>query len=640
MQIFFATYLKIKIRVANYFSETFKKDNNERGLVPIVLVGLGSLAAIAWAWIEVGDFKSAIIIGIPNLLYAMSFGIAGYTADITGNVITSIIDRKITTDPIFIQGWSRTRDLGNMVIALGFVVVGIATALRLREYEAKKLLFPLIAIALLINFSPLLVGVIVDASNILYVEINPEIATSSLSGIVNNINTTAVGEAGITREECTFWRSTAPGDPGFHCETIQETPTVVGQLNEELAKKNPVAFAAQTSLYVGLFILSAFVFFYISFVFISRYCYLSIIFVLAPLAFVAYIFPPTKKYFSMWWEKLIQWAFIGTGGMFFLSLGLNILKNKDFGGGNAIWALVVTLLYFYISLSFVKKNSGPVAGAVLGLATGAAGLAMGAVVGGATMAAKGTGLAGLAQRGAQAAQYGATSLAERYTPFVAPGTANLRREQQQKADKSAERAATWTGDQRRNLATGAAGTTRQRNDKIEAIKQMSEKGELGALSLADRQAAVEYASRRGTSVSALSKGDYRAAEFDTDRVSALGGGAVGARRARAEQLETNLPRMSGEQRRNIDTRDITPELITSPAMNTNILRDFRTADDSRIGSFGTRGTGASGTPGAINGAVNTALNDAETRARSANDVNEERRLASIRTEIMRTLQAP
>ena len=72
------------------------------------------------------------------------------------------------TDNIMVtNGWRVVRDLTNMFIVLGFVVIGIATILRIREYEARKILIPLIAIALLVNFSRVFCGLIIDGSNII-----------------------------------------------------------------------------------------------------------------------------------------------------------------------------------------------------------------------------------------------------------------------------------------------------------------------------------------------------------------------------------------------------------------------------------------------------------------------------------------
>ncbi|GAI30419.1 unnamed protein product, partial [marine sediment metagenome] len=54
----------------------------------------------------------------------------------------------------------------NMLLVLILVYIAIATILRLAGYETKKLLITFIIVALLVNFSPVICGLIVDASNI------------------------------------------------------------------------------------------------------------------------------------------------------------------------------------------------------------------------------------------------------------------------------------------------------------------------------------------------------------------------------------------------------------------------------------------------------------------------------------------
>ena len=91
-------------------------------------------------------------------------------ADLAGNIFLWTLEFiktiSYTKSPAVNTGWPIVRDLANMIIVLGFVVIGIATALRIREYEAKQLLAKLIVIALLVNFSLLLCGIIIDGTNI------------------------------------------------------------------------------------------------------------------------------------------------------------------------------------------------------------------------------------------------------------------------------------------------------------------------------------------------------------------------------------------------------------------------------------------------------------------------------------------
>ena len=69
-------------------------------------------------------------------------------------------------NPFIEIGWTLTRNLTNIFFVLALLAIGLGTALRINSYQAKKALPALIGIALLVNFTPLICGLVVDASNI------------------------------------------------------------------------------------------------------------------------------------------------------------------------------------------------------------------------------------------------------------------------------------------------------------------------------------------------------------------------------------------------------------------------------------------------------------------------------------------
>ena len=70
-------------------------------------------------------------------------------------------------NPIIAAGWSLMRDLVNMFFIIALAFIGLATALRIKQYEIQKTLPRLIFITLICNFTPVLCGIVVDFSNIL-----------------------------------------------------------------------------------------------------------------------------------------------------------------------------------------------------------------------------------------------------------------------------------------------------------------------------------------------------------------------------------------------------------------------------------------------------------------------------------------
>lgn len=65
------------------------------------------------------------------------------------------------------QIWLKARDLANIGIILGFVFTAVATILKIEKYSWEKMLWRLVLVALLVNFSLVICGMFVDLSNFL-----------------------------------------------------------------------------------------------------------------------------------------------------------------------------------------------------------------------------------------------------------------------------------------------------------------------------------------------------------------------------------------------------------------------------------------------------------------------------------------
>jgi hypothetical protein len=332
-----------------------------------------------------GDCKSdltwyeAIVAGFSDLLVFIPKTLADWTTYIASLVISWIKNWPITNTKsgftggakAFIAGWTSVRDLANMFIVLGFVIVGIATTLRIRDYEAKKALLPLIIIALLINFSGLLCGIIIDASNI---------AVSSLSG---TSATTGV----------TIFDNIKNSEKDMACN--------------ELEKGNLMNYLIVNIEFLFIYLAVAVAFLYLVLILMARYVVLGILFMLSPLAFAFYAFPfpKAKDLWNKWWENFIKWAFIGVGIAFFLNLTSELLAAFPISQpekntlGNLFFYLTIVLLTLIIGIKITTKVSAMGSAAVMGLATGAMAyatggaslLAKGLTKGGAKMADKATG---------------------------------------------------------------------------------------------------------------------------------------------------------------------------------------------------------------------------------------------------------
>jgi len=291
------------------------------------------------------SFFNAIIRAVTTLILLVPTTLAAFSAGILGAIISpSFMGVSFTgyDNPLIREGWGMVRDLANMVIVLGFVVVGVATALRVKEYEAKKVLLPLIITALLINFSRLICGIVIDAANI----------------AMEHFFTGGTMEMGFINTLSGLLKTPPPDDAA---EALQSAIS--------LAFFNSVVFV---------------VFLLYAFLFALRYVALWTLVILAPLAFVFRVFSFTRTYYNVWLKQFIMWSFVGVPAAFFFFLG-NLLAKEGTGGSLGVGIAqffvpsLLLLVGFFVSLQTgaigakaavgagkaVFKGSGKVAGGLV-----------------------------------------------------------------------------------------------------------------------------------------------------------------------------------------------------------------------------------------------------------------------------------
>lgn len=193
-----------------------------------------------------------------------------------------------TDNPVVQQGWKMVRDFTYMFIVLSFVIVALATILGIKEYQAQKLLPVLIGVTLLINFTPVICGFIIDISNV----------------------------------AMNYFLSGATLDKGIQ-ETIKHQTDDIWH-NEEIDIMDKLATGI---IYPFFNIGAAIIFFLFSALFFFRYIALWILIIMSPIVFFCYAIPITRSAWSMWWNQFFQWCIIGVPAAFFIYLS-NFLMEK------------------------------------------------------------------------------------------------------------------------------------------------------------------------------------------------------------------------------------------------------------------------------------------------------------------------
>ncbi len=192
-------------------------------------------------------------------------------------------------------GWPIARDFANILIVLGFIAIAVATILRFKEYEAKSLLVKLIVAALLVNFSLLICGVIIDGSNIIIRNFLSIGSDSSIGGLF----------------DFRFFNA------------------AVALVNSPVDAAHAVEFMAKVMGNVFYNIMSAIVLALFAFLFLFRIVALWMLVIMSPIAFICYVFPATKGVWNMWWSNFVQWCIIGIPGAFFLYIGRALMASMS-----------------------------------------------------------------------------------------------------------------------------------------------------------------------------------------------------------------------------------------------------------------------------------------------------------------------
>ncbi|MEK7087008.1 MAG: hypothetical protein AAB935_01985 [Patescibacteria group bacterium] len=214
-------------------------------------------------------------------------------------------------------GWGIVRDVANLGFVLIIIVIAFATILRREQYGAKKLLPKLIAAAIIVNFSLVIAGFLIDFSHVLTRYFLKPI------GDMNNPQeiVSAIGDAFDPQNLIVEPAEPPPFDPDE--ETGKFTKLTTG-----------VLLSLATLVFTLIFTFTAaFVLIIFAFMLLLRYIWLSFLLILAPITWLFWVIPALSKQFSKWWNKFFEWVFFAPAVAFFLYLALRSIAVIGQGGG-------------------------------------------------------------------------------------------------------------------------------------------------------------------------------------------------------------------------------------------------------------------------------------------------------------------
>ncbi len=284
---------------------------------PGILSGtLSSLQKLTSEGFITSQLMAWTVKGLSLAVYWISYFI-GFIASIIfflGGTLIQLglkLNTNIISDPIVTTGWLITRDFANLGFVLGIIAIAFATMLRLESYGMRRLLTSLIIMAVLVNFSLSIVGVLIDATGI----ISNFFITKATPGGTGDFSQFAENLAGAFQVQKLH-----------EVKDITQLPQIKGAADLSVASMGLIA----SVFFVALFtIFGAAVMMAIAGMVLVRYIYMAILIILMPIAWVFSIFPHFKGYGSKWWDSFLSWLIFLPTALFFLYLSVLMVTNRQ-----------------------------------------------------------------------------------------------------------------------------------------------------------------------------------------------------------------------------------------------------------------------------------------------------------------------
>lgn len=237
-----------------------------------------------------------------------------------------LLDTAIANSILWIDIQNRFAQTGlNITLALAdalliavFVAIAMAYVFKIESFRAEKAILKLFAVALLIHFAPMFVGMVTDVANIM------------MSGIAAN-SKSAFSDVFVNDFGASVGLSILPMIANFNSAASSSLGGVIGiaanLASLTLTTGNLVAAAPDyIAKIIALNIIAGLMFVHAVF-FLARIFIIQALTVLSPLAILCAAMPQTKAYFGMWKSWLLGWTFGGILLLFLLILGINVLNE-------------------------------------------------------------------------------------------------------------------------------------------------------------------------------------------------------------------------------------------------------------------------------------------------------------------------
>ena len=234
-----------------------------------------------------------LVIQILNAILAITGNLGLWLLSVAGKFMMFFLSQgSFITHPFVRMGWPFLQGIANIGFLLALLFIAAGTTLQLESWSFRKALPRLLFAALMINFSLVVAGILIDASRVLMAIMVRLMAGTNMSelatGIVKNSNILK-GLIDITGSVH------APGNYSWNIPL-------------SLLQANMVIY----SLAIGMSMVAV--------ALVARHIAIIVLLIFSPLAWLALAFPNTKDLCKKWWTHFLKWVFYGPILLFFLLL--------------------------------------------------------------------------------------------------------------------------------------------------------------------------------------------------------------------------------------------------------------------------------------------------------------------------------
>lgn len=271
------------------------------------VLGIGDRITEGFIWLM--QAAGAIALFIMQWVVAFAAGLVNYVLQMNF-LVTSQGFNGVATN-----GWMIARDVANLGFVLALIIIAVATILRFQEYGVKKMLLKFIAAAIIVNFSFVIAASVINFSHVV-TDFFLERATAPAQGIDASTETVS-SFTGIRMAEMITGAFNIQRlymvDETYDFNEIESSITSLEAVFYTMAG---VSFSM---IFTALLII---VLLALALMLLVRYVALTILLILAPLAWLFWIIPSLQGNFKKWWSKFMEWTFFAPAVVFFIYIAL------------------------------------------------------------------------------------------------------------------------------------------------------------------------------------------------------------------------------------------------------------------------------------------------------------------------------